>query len=164
MLSKGHLDPQSSDRLHSAWTSPLASPTLCAPCRGVYLCVTHRLVYSVSKTRLAASHMCDSSSSETTSDPRERATYNRTGSSRRLASPDQEKEADRDCACSLQMAQGMGSSSTLTVPDSLTDHYFAPHWGASFKGTGSPTNQNVWAPSAAPQNSSAVFYMSRPNE
>ncbi len=62
------------------------------------------------------------------------------------------------------MAYGASSSSVLSAPDGITDHYFAPHWGASFKGTGSPTNPNVWAPSADPQNSSAIFFMSRPNE
>ena len=43
--------------------------------------------------------------------------------------------------------------------NSETLDYFAPHWGASFQGYNSPSNGGQWAPAAAPENSSAIFYM-----
>ncbi len=64
----------------------------------------------------------------------------------------------------MQTAFGIDASGSPTAFDSSTVDYFAPHWGASFKETGSPTNQNVWAPAANPQNSSAIFYMTQPDE
>ena len=45
---------------------------------------------------------------------------------------------------------------------SETTDYFAPHWGASFQGYNSPTNGAQWAPAQAPENSSAILYMTDP--
>lgn len=63
-----------------------------------------------------------------------------------------------------QTAFGVDSSGSPTAWSSSTVDYFDPHWGASFMGSGSPSNSGQWAPAANPENSSAIFFISTPGE
>ena len=57
----------------------------------------------------------------------------------------------------------MSGDDNITAGSSTT-YYFSPHWGASFVGVNDPQNGDQWAPAAAPENSSVVFYMAHPGE